>query len=307
MGSEPSKIAIVGFGLMGAQIAQVFALSGFTVSCYDLDSEQVRRGLDLILNGRYGLKNSKERGKLEEEPSIVLSRITPKNSIEEACSGAFMVLEAAIEDLKVKSNIFQKASSVTNGILASNTSTLSISSIGNSLEPSLKSRVAGMHFFNPPQVMKLVEIVRTRETSESTLNQIVDIARRIGKTSVLVLDIPGFIANRIGLSVFAEASSLLEKQVASARDIDIAMRLGYGYPLGPFELGDLVGLDSRLRNMQALFDETRDEKFRPPEILKKLVGAGFIGDPKTRKGSKGGYYEYFGLARLDEAHTPKQS
>ncbi len=128
----------------------------------------------------------------------------------------------------------------------------------------------------------------------------VAISKTLGKSPVVVYDIPGFIANRIGISVFSEASNLLERRVASVRDIDLAMRLGYGYPMGPFELGDLVGLDSRLRNMEALYGETHDERFKPPSILKKLVADGYLGDPKVKKGSKGGYYEFFGLSRPTE-------
>jgi 3-hydroxybutyryl-CoA dehydrogenase len=155
-----------------------------------------------------------------------------------------------------------------------------------------------MHFFNPPQVMKLVEVVRTTETHPGVLDRVESLAKNLGKVPVSVLDYPGFIANRIGISVFAEASALLSRGIANVRDIDISMRLGYGYPMGPFELGDLVGLDSRLRNMEALFSETKDERFKPPELLRNLVAKGYLGDPKVRPGSLGGYYEYFHLESL---------
>lgn len=310
MNPPPEKIAIIGFGLMGAQIAQICAQAGYDVSCYDLEKKQLQNGLELIKNGRYGLSSSIEKGRLsKEEAQQVLDRIAMCNSIEEAALGADIVLESAIEELETKRKIMLKASFVTSGIFASNTSTLSISKIGESLDGKIRKRMAGMHFFNPPQVMKLVEVVRTEETSPDVLLKIEDAAKRLGKIPIRVLDIPGFVANRIGISVFAEASSLLEKQIASVRDIDLAMRLGYGYPMGPFELGDLVGLDSRLRNMETLYDETGEDRFRPPEILRKLVSSGFIGDPKTKKGSKGGYYEYFGLKRQGEEsnQSPKQS
>lgn len=311
-GLEPlsDKVAIIGFGLMGAQIAQVFAQAGYSVSCYDLSKEQVSYGLDLVKNGRYGLKRAVENGRLsKEQADQALARITTHNSIEEAASRAEIVLEAAVEELETKRKIMQKASFVTGGVLASNTSTLSISRIGESLDVKIRKRMAGMHFFNPPQVMKLVEIVRTEETSPDVLEKLEEATRRVGKIGIQVLDIPGFVANRIGMSVFVEASFLLEKRIASVRDIDLAMRLGYGYPMGPFELGDLVGLDTRLDNMEALYAETGDDRFRPPEILKKLVSSGYVGDPKTKKGSKGGYYEYFGLKRPSEdaSQSPKQS
>ena len=124
--------------------------------------------------------------------------------------------------------------------------------------------------------------------------------KHLGKIPIIVLDYPGFVANRIGISVFSEASALLEKGIANVRDIDLSMRLGYGYPFGPFELGDLVGLDARLQNMIALYRETGDEKFRPPKILRRLVAEGYLGDPKLKPESRGGYYEYFGLKRPSE-------
>jgi 3-hydroxyacyl-CoA dehydrogenase len=145
--------------------------------------------------------------------------------------------------------------------------------------------------------MKLIEIVRTKETNYDVISQLQMLSQSLHKTSILVYDTPGFVANRIGISVFAEASSLLEKGIASVRDIDLAMRLGYGYPMGPFELGDLVGLDSRLRNMQALYAATQDERFKPPKLLELLVKDGYLGDPEIKKGSRGGYYEYYNLKR----------
>jgi 3-hydroxybutyryl-CoA dehydrogenase len=305
--SAPGKVAIIGFGLMGAQIAQVFAQSGYSVSVYDVNDEQLSTGFRLIREGRYGLDNSVSRGRITQvQADGVLSRLSRSNSIEHAAGGAEIVLEAAIEDIEIKRRIMQKASFVTNGVLASNTSTLSISKISESLERKIRERILGMHFFNPPQIMKLVEIVRTSESSPEALQKIKTTTESLGKIPIMVFDSPGFIANRIGLSVFAEASTLLEKKIASVRDIDLAMRLGYGYPMGPFELGDLVGLDTRLRNMDSIYSETGDERFRPPEILKQLVSSGYLGDPKTKKGSKGGYYEFFGEQRPSE-NPSKQS
>lgn len=295
--SSVSRVAVAGFGLMGAQIAQVFATAGIDVYAYDVSDQQLKSGLDLIKHGRYGLANSVAKGRLTKEKSDeTLARIHTFNSIEDALQESDLVLEAAIEDAKIKRNIFEAARiySKPSSILASNTSTLSISKLSEPFDPPVRKRIVGMHFFNPPQVMKLVEVVKTKETEETIVSTVSAVAKKIGKTPISVLDVPGFVANRIGISVFAEASSLLEKGIANVRDIDLAMRLGYGYPVGPFELGDLVGLDSRLRNMESMYAETNDERFKPPEILKKLVAEGYLGDPKTKKGSKGGYYEYFG-------------
>jgi 3-hydroxybutyryl-CoA dehydrogenase len=157
-----------------------------------------------------------------------------------------------------------------------------------------------MHFFNPPQIMKLVEVVKTKKTSQAIVSRIEKVSKALGKIPIIISDYPGFVANRIGISVFSEASVLLEKGIANVRDIDLSIRLGYGYPLGPFELGDLVGLDARLRNMIALYRETGDEKFRPPKILRRLVAEGYLGEPKLKPESRGGYYEYFGLKRPSE-------
>jgi 3-hydroxybutyryl-CoA dehydrogenase len=296
-------VSILGFGLMGAQIAQVFAQNGYSVKAFDVSDAQLSTGLELIRKGKYGFDNSVLKGRITQaEASAATSRITTVSTLEEACKGSEFVLEAAFENLDAKKEIFRKASAVASedAILASNTSTLSISKISESFSPETRARMIGMHFFNPPQVMRLVEIVRIKETRDDVISKVQTISSSLGKTAVLVFDIPGFIANRIGISVFAEASSLLEKGIASVRDIDLAMRLGYGYPMGPFELGDLVGLDSRLRNMKSMYLETNDERFKPPKILEKLVKEGYIGDPKTKKGSKGGYYEYYGVKRPSE-------
>jgi len=288
---------------MGAQIAQVLAISGFEVRAYDISEEFLTKGLDLIRNGKYGLETSIKKGRISgEAASRALTRISTTTSLENALDHAQFVLEAAVEELKIKQDIFKRASNFADptAVLATNTSTLSIAKIGEILRPKDRTRLAGMHFFNPPRIMKLVEIVRTRRTSDGVISRIRSVASTLGKTSVIVTDYPGFVANRIGISVFAEASELLEKKVANVRDIDLSMRLGYGYPMGPFELGDLVGLNARLRNMEALYAQTKDRRFRPPIILKRLVSQGYLGDPKTKSGSKGGYYEYFGLQRPSE-------
>jgi 3-hydroxybutyryl-CoA dehydrogenase len=297
-----SQVAIIGFGLMGAQIAQVFAQNGFQVNAYDVSEPQLRGGMDLVKNGKYGLSSSVTKGRMtQEQANEAFAKITLCTSMKQALAEADLVLEAAIEDLAIKHGIFKSAVDYgkPSAILASNTSTLSIARISEKLN-SARNRVIGMHFFNPPQVMKLVEVVRTKATTEKIVRDVISVATSLGKIPISVLDSPGFVANRIGLSVFADASFLLEKGVASVRDIDLAMRLGYGYPMGPFELGDLVGLDARLRNMESMYEETKDERFKPPEILRKLVAEGFVGDTKTKKGSKGGYYEYFGLKKPSE-------
>jgi 3-hydroxybutyryl-CoA dehydrogenase len=298
--SSSKQIAVIGFGLMGSQIAQVFAQSNFPVRAFDISDDQLRSGYEIIQNGKYGLNSLVSKGRLSRsDAETTLSKIALAKSLEDALIGSDLILEAAIEDLDLKQQIFRQIA-LTAGkdtVFATNTSTLSISSIAKPFSLDIRKRLLGIHFFNPPQIMKLVEIVKTNDTHESVILKVRELADSIHKTPILVQDIPGFVANRIGLSIFAEASFLLENGTSTVRDIDLAMRLGYGYPMGPFELADLVGLDSRLRNMQALYDSTKDERFRPPETLKRLVREGYLGDPVSKKGSKGGYYEYFSQER----------
>jgi len=172
---------------------------------------------------------------------------------------------------------------------------LTVSKIGSRL--SRKDRLLGMHFFNPAQVTKLVEIVRTDQTSERAIQEAAKIVESIGKTPIVAHDEPGFIANRLGLTLYIEASKLLEEETAKIRDIDLAMKLGYNHPMGPFELADFVGLDTRLRNLEALFQATGDEKWVPPKALREMVNQGYVGEASRRKGSKGGYYEFFETTR----------
>jgi 3-hydroxybutyryl-CoA dehydrogenase len=149
-----------------------------------------------------------------------------------------------------------------------------------------------MHFFNPAQLTKLVEIIQGTATSPETIERASQITREIGKTPIVGQDEPGFIANRLGLTLYMEASKLLEDGVAGLQDIDTCMRLGYNHPMGPFELADFVGLDTRLRNIESLHQSTNDSKWIPPKLLREMVQQGYLGDPAKRTTSKGGYYEY---------------
>lgn len=285
------KVAVVGFGMMGRQIAQVFAQHGFEVAATDENGEMLEVGLEEIEKGPYGVKAAVARGKLSEsEADRVVKNIRTTRVLEEACLGADLVVEAVYEDLELKKQLFRQIDNATppSSILASNTSTLGIGSIAERV--TRKESVVGMHFFNPAQLTKLVEIVRANTTSEETLRRAKEIVERIGKVPVVAKDEPGFIANRLGLSLFMEASQMLDENVASVKDIDTAMKLGYGHPMGPFEVADLVGLDTRLRNLESLFQSTGDPRWIPPKLLRSMVNQGYLGDPSRKKGSKGGYY-----------------
>lgn len=288
------KVAVIGLGMMGRQIAQVFAQHGHDVSVTDDNQDVLRKGLDEIANGPYGVKATVEKGKLSTlEAEETLKRIHAVPTIRDASKNAGLVVEAVFERLDLKQNVFAEMdkSSPENSILASNTSTLSIAKIAS--RATKKERILGMHFFNPAQVSKLVEIVTTRDTSPLHIERAKTIVKELEKTPIVTMDEPGFIANRLGLSLYVEASRLFEHGTASIEDIDTAMKLGYNHPMGPFQLADFVGLDTRLRNLEALYHSTGDEKWIPPSTLRQMVNQGYLGDPARKPGSRGGYYNFY--------------
>lgn len=283
-----SRIAVVGFGTMGTGIAQVFAQSGFEVVAVDVSEEILRRGLETIASGPFGLKKLVERGRItEEQMREILSRIKTTTNLAEAVNSADLVIEAVFEDLEVKRRVFREVDTYapSHAVLASNTSTLSITALAAAT--SRPDKVVGMHFFNPPQVMKLVEIVRGLQTSDETVELVRGLAERLGKVPVICKDVPGFIANRVGIIAILEAIRLYEQGVASAKDIDTAMKLGYNWPMGPLELADFIGLDVLLSIAEVLHRETGSPAYHPPTILRRLVAAGYLGRKSGR-----GFYTY---------------
>ncbi len=295
------KVVIVGFGLMGRQIGQLFAQKGFEVIGVDRTDEILGTALNEIMEGRFGLKRAVKRGKLtEEEAKESFERISTTTNLKGACGKASFVIESVYEDLALKKDVFKKIDSYCRGdvILATNTSTLSITEIATAT--NRPDKVIGMHFFNPPQVMRLVEVIRGLLTSNETINFTKDLARKLGKHPIVVKDYPGFATSRLGIKLFLEACEMLQEGVANIQDIDTCMRLGYGHPMGPFELADLIGLDTRLKIIEALRAQTGDPAWKTPVILKQLVASGYIGDPKLKPGSKGGFYEYYNLKKPGE-------
>ncbi|TMI19362.1 3-hydroxyacyl-CoA dehydrogenase family protein [Candidatus Bathyarchaeota archaeon] len=292
------KVAIIGFGMMGRQIAQVFAQHGHEVEATDEDQQALKTGMDEIANGPYGIHASASKGKLTlEQARGSLAMIKTSPTLDDACKNSDLVIEAAFEDLHLKQNLFQKIESASppNAMIATNTSTLSLDKISQKI--SKRDRALGMHFFNPAQLTKLVEIIRGSATSPETVEKGSQIVRELGKTPILAQDEPGFIANRLGLTLYMEASKLLEDGIASLQDIDTCMKLGYNHPMGPFELADFVGLDTRLRNIESLQRATNDNKWIAPKLLREMVQQGYLGDPARKKGSKGGYNEYLQIKR----------
>jgi len=283
---------------MGRQIAQVFAQHGHEIEATDEDQQALKTGLNEIADGPYGVHTAVSKGKVTpEQANRALASIKTSPKLDDACKNSDLVIEAAYEDLRLKQNLFQRIESTapSTAIIASNTSTLSLDQITEKI--SRKDRTIGMHFFNPAQLTKLVEIIRGKSTSPETVEKASQIVREIGKTPILAQDEPGFIANRLGLTLYMEASKMLEDGVANLSDIDTCMRLGYNHPMGPLELADFVGLDTRLRNLESLYKSTNESRWIPPKLLREMVQQGYLGDPARKKASKGGYYEYLKIKR----------
>jgi 3-hydroxybutyryl-CoA dehydrogenase len=278
------KIFVLGAGTMGAGIVQAFAQKGCEVIVRDIKDEFVDRGIAGITKG---LEKQVAKGKMTEEVKVeILSRISGTTDMKLAAD-CDLVVEAAIENMKIKKEIFAELDGICKAetILASNTSSLSITEVASATKRP--DKVIGMHFFNPAPVMKLVEVIRGIATSQETFDAIKELSVAIGKEPVEVAEAPGFVVNRILIPMINEASFILQESIASAEDIDSAMKYGAGHPMGPLALGDLIGLDVCLAIMDVLFTETGDSKYRASSILRKYVRAGWLG----RKSGKG-FYDY---------------
>jgi 3-hydroxybutyryl-CoA dehydrogenase len=270
---------------MGHGIAYVAALAGHRVRLTDADPATLERGLARI---RASFDSAIAKGKCTpEQRQQALDSLTPEHSALEASSGADLVIEAVPEKLELKQRLFAEIEQAASpdAVLASNTSSLSITAIaGGARRPE---RVIGMHFFNPVPVMKLLELVRGAHTSDDVVDRSRAFAARIGKTAIVVRDTPGFASSRLGVVLGLEAIRMLEQGVASAEDIDRAMELGYNHPMGPLRLTDLVGLDVRLAIAEHLHATLKDDTYRPPALLRRLVSEGRLG-----KKSGEGFYRW---------------
>jgi 3-hydroxybutyryl-CoA dehydrogenase len=277
-------IAVIGAGTMGHGIAHVCAVMGATVRVYDAMQGAARAGIDKITKN---LAKGVELGKLSPaDRDAALARLTAIDDLAAACTEADVVIEAVPERLELKREIFQTVDSAAppRALLATNTSSLPIADIASSVgDPS---RVVGMHFFNPVHVMKLVEVVRHPRASDAAVSLAVALSEKLGKTPITVSDSPGFASSRLGLVIGLEAMRMVEQDVASPADIDTAMKLGYGHPMGPLELTDLVGLDVRLGIAEYLAGAL-GPAFTPPQVLRDKVAAGKLG-----KKSGEGFYRW---------------
>jgi len=277
-----ATIGVLGAGAMGHGIAQVAAAVGFNVRLRDINDAALAKGQQAI---ERNLATGIERGKLtEQDRDQTLARISTTTELADLVA-AGLIIEAAPENLNLKQELLRECEAVTGAdcIWATNTSSLSITEIARAAERPQK--VVGMHFFNPVHIMKLIEIVVGDRTGEQTTEVVRQIAVRMKKEPIIVRDFPGFASSRLGVTLGLEAMRMVEQGVASARDIDTAMELGYNHPMGPLRLTDLVGLDVRLSIAEYLHSKLGSETFRPPDILRRMVSEGRLG----KKAGKGFY------------------
>ena len=286
---------MLGAGTMGHGIAQVGALAGYDVVLRDVNDEAVARGRQSI---ERNLAKGVQLGKISElDRETALARIRTSTSLE-SISSADLIIEAAPESLELKQSLLRESEGLVKSscIFATNTSSLSINEIAE--EAARPGQVVGMHFFNPVHIMRLVEIVVGRETSDNTVTTVRGVAEQINKQPIIVRDVPGFASSRLGVTLGLEAMRMVEQGVASARDIDTAMELGYNHPMGPLRLTDLVGLDVRLGIAEYLHNKLGSETFRPPEILRRMVREGKLG-----KKSGEGFYKWNDQEAAQKAYT----
>jgi 3-hydroxybutyryl-CoA dehydrogenase len=273
-------IAVIGAGTMGHGIAQVAAAADFKVLLSDVDRESLARGVKAIEGN---LAKGIKLGKLtEDDRDSTLQHIHGTTNLKE-CAAADLIVEAAPEKLDLKKDILRQLESASDHpfIFASNTSSLSITEIASSSKRP--EAVIGMHFFNPVHIMRLLEIVVGEKTGSETIDVVTAVGQKLRKEPIVVKDVPGFASSRLGVVLGLEAMRMFEQGVASAKDIDTAMELGYNHPMGPLKLTDLVGLDVRLNIAEYLHRELGSEAFKPPEVLRRMVSEGKLGK-KTGQG-----------------------
>ncbi len=282
--SSITRVGVLGAGTMGHGIAHVAAQAGCSVALFDVSLDAAKAGVERIQkNLGIGVEKKKVT---PQERDAALARITPVDTLD-ALQHCQLVIEAIPEKLALKRETFERLSAIcaAETIFASNTSSLSLTQIASAAKHP--GRVVGMHFFNPVHLMKLLELVRAEQTSDATLSAARAFGEKLGKTCIVVKDSPGFASSRLGVTLGLEAIRMVEEGVASAEDIDRAMELGYGHPMGPLKLGDLVGLDVRLGIAEYLYETTKSAVFKPPELLKAMVREGKLGKKAGR-----GFYTY---------------
>jgi len=281
-GTDVDHLAVVGAGTMGAGIAQLALQQGFRVTLRDVEADIVREGRESV---RDGLETAEADGYVDDAGAL-LDRLETTTDVT-ALTGADAGVEAVVEDVDVKKQVFRdlEATLGDDALLCTNTSSLSVTEIASSVDDP--GRVVGTHFFNPPVKMRLLEVVRGHRTTERTVERAEALGAALGRETVTVEDVPGFATSRLGVALGMEAARMVQEGVASAEDIDTAMRLGYNFPVGPLELGDRVGWDVRVDVGEYLAEELGREVYRPPQNVKRMIRAGDYGTKSGR-----GFYEY---------------
>ena len=278
------SVFIVGAGLMGSGIAQVCAQSGINVILHDISQEAVKKGLDTIA---WSVSKFFEKGKITEDKDTVLNRISATDDFSKAADSD-LAIEVVFENIELKQAIFKKLDEFCqpNAIIASNTSAIPITELASITKRPEK--VLGIHFFSPVPMMPVAEVIRGISTTEETILSVIDFVRSIGKEPIRVeSDVAGFLLNRINFPSTIEAIHLVEQGIGTVEDIDKGMKLAFGRRMGPFETGDMVGLDVTYGALMACYEETKDQRFYPPQLLRRKVKAGHLG----RKTGEG-WYEY---------------
>ncbi|MBH76826.1 MAG: 3-hydroxybutyryl-CoA dehydrogenase [Dehalococcoidia bacterium] len=278
------EVGVVGCGIMGAGIAQICAAHGYRVRVTEEDPEQLEKGLSRI---RRRLSRDVERRRLSRERlDRILSRLHGASSMEEF-TNSDLVIEAVIEDLPVKKDLFEKLGQIckADSILASNTSSLSLSEMAAS--SGRPEQVIGIHFFNPPTVLPLVEVISSESTSQETIDSAMSFCDSIDRLTVRVKDSPGFIVNRLLVPFIFDSIQMLDGGIATAEDIDQACKVGLNHALGPLATADLVGLDTMIHISEAMFEEYGEPRFKAPTMLRRLVSLGHLGRKSGR-----GFFEY---------------
>lgn len=279
------KIVVIGAGTMGSGIAQIAVEAGFNTIIVDMEKIFIDRGIETIKNF-IGGKASKGKITAEQHDDI-LSRLTGTTDMDTAVDGAIMVVEAVFENLDLKKEIFRKLDALCpeNVVLASNTSTLSISEIASVAK--YPQRVIGTHYFSPVPLMRLVEVIRGAETSDQTTEKTVSLCKQFGKTPITVKDIPGFIVNRFLCLLYNEAANMVYNGVASAEEIDTALKLGCNWPMGVIEIMDMAGVDVCGLAMEAMYEMTGEDRYKPSPLFRQMISDNRMGRKTGR-----GFYEY---------------
>ena len=296
--NEVRKIAVVGAGVMGHGIAQACAKAGYQVVLIDTSEALLSNAMSMIKRGPFGLMKLVERGKIEnDEVDRIINRIDCVTDLAKGAKDADVVVESVSENLELKKQIHRQLDELSTArtVFASNTSTMLITDLASATKRP--DKFIGMHWFNPAQVQKLIEVIRGISTSDETFDLIVELSKKLGKVPIEAKDGPGFLTSRFLGSVTLEAVRLFEQGIAGIKEIDQMCESGLGFAMGPFKLMDLMGLDTVLHAADYIYNLNGELHYKPPVSLRKLATAGYIGDAQAKPGSKGGWYAYYGISK----------